>query len=274
MDIERPVLIYDGDCGFCRRWIERWRDITGNALDYAPYQEAGPRFPEIALKEFESSVILVEPENKISRGAEAVFRSLSAARSHRWLLWSYEHLPGMKPASEALYRLVAANRAFFSSITRLLRGADVRRPSYSAASSIFTRLMGAVYLIAFVSLGGQIMGLIGSGGILPAEPYLEAVRKSVGPERFHLLPTIFWWIAPTDSALKISIWAGAALFSRHSSDCGNPSMDARLHGHDDGIRTFSCHALALQVSPLQTHVSIRMRQTFERRPQLEKSFRA
>ncbi len=118
MDTEKPILIYDGDCGFCLRWIERWRGITGNALDYAPYQEAAARFPGITLNEFESSVILVEPGKKISRGAEAVFRSLSAARRHRWLLWSYEHLPGVKSVTEALYRFIAANRVFFSRITR------------------------------------------------------------------------------------------------------------------------------------------------------------
>ena len=38
----RPVLIYDGDCGFCRRWVERWRGVTGDAVEYATSEDAAP----------------------------------------------------------------------------------------------------------------------------------------------------------------------------------------------------------------------------------------
>lgn len=107
---EKPVLIYDGDCAFCRRWIERWRKITGNAVDYAPYQEAAGRFPDIPRTDFEISVVLIEPDGKNSRGAEAIFRSLALAGRWRWLLWGYRHLPGAKHLSETLYRFIAARR--------------------------------------------------------------------------------------------------------------------------------------------------------------------
>ena len=43
----KPLLIFDGDCHFCRRWIERWREITAGAVEYAPSQEVAERFPEI-----------------------------------------------------------------------------------------------------------------------------------------------------------------------------------------------------------------------------------
>ncbi|WP_394826955.1 lipase maturation factor family protein [Pendulispora albinea] len=35
----RPLVVYDGDCGFCKRWIARFRLRTGTAVDYLPYQE-------------------------------------------------------------------------------------------------------------------------------------------------------------------------------------------------------------------------------------------
>jgi predicted DCC family thiol-disulfide oxidoreductase YuxK len=110
MSPDKPVLLYDGDCGFCRRWIERWRGVTRDAVEYAPYQAASGRFPGIARAEFESSVILVEPGGKTSRGAEAVFRSLAASHAYRWMLWSYYHIPGARPSSEAFYGFVAAHR--------------------------------------------------------------------------------------------------------------------------------------------------------------------
>jgi predicted DCC family thiol-disulfide oxidoreductase YuxK len=45
---EKPLLIYDGDCGFCRRWIQRWRAITGERVEFAPYQTVGSLYPEIS----------------------------------------------------------------------------------------------------------------------------------------------------------------------------------------------------------------------------------
>jgi hypothetical protein len=33
MDPERPLLVWDGDCDFCRRWIERWRRIAGDRVE-------------------------------------------------------------------------------------------------------------------------------------------------------------------------------------------------------------------------------------------------
>ena len=53
---ERPLAIFDGDCGFCRAWIGRWKAMTGPRVDYAPSQEVGERF----LGEPLESVDLVE----------------------------------------------------------------------------------------------------------------------------------------------------------------------------------------------------------------------
>ncbi len=115
----KPILIYDGDCGFCRRWIERWRWITGDRIEYAPYQEVAARFPEISEEEFKSAVQLVEPDGKIYRAAEAVFRALSVVRSTQWPLWAYLHVPGVRWAAEFSYRFVANHRAFFSKTSGL-----------------------------------------------------------------------------------------------------------------------------------------------------------
>ena len=49
----KPLLIFDGNCHFCRRWIERWRELTAGAVEYAPSQEVAERFPEIPREAFE-----------------------------------------------------------------------------------------------------------------------------------------------------------------------------------------------------------------------------
>lgn len=57
---------------------------------------------------------------------------------------------------------------------------------------IFLRLLGFVYLIAFASLLGQVTGLIGPDGILPARLFLRAVHQQAGARAFFLVPTVFW----------------------------------------------------------------------------------
>ena len=45
--------------------------------------------------------------------------------------------------------------------------------SYALVRTVFVRLLGVVYLIAFASFGVQMAGLVGSEGILPAAEFLE-----------------------------------------------------------------------------------------------------
>jgi hypothetical protein len=59
---------------------------------------------------------------------------------------------------------------------------------------LFLRALGLIYFSAFFSLIFQIRGLIGRTGILPAESYLQAVVRSLGPwARVWYAPTVLWW---------------------------------------------------------------------------------
>ncbi len=87
--------------------------------------------------------------------------------------------------------------------------------SYAAAAWIFSRLLGLIYLLAFWSLGTQILGLAGERGILPAREYMDAAHswaasQHVGLNRYLLLPTVFW-IGATDAFLKGVCFAGMGL---------------------------------------------------------------
>src|SRR5215203_971671 len=176
----KPVLLFDGDCHFCRRWIERWRGMTGDRVEYVAAQESGARFPEIAPEEYQRAVQFVDADGRISSGAEAVFRSLGAAPRASWLRWSYEKVPGFAGLTEAAYKGVAGNRQFASAGTRLLWGNEVRRPTYFTSRQLFVRMLGLIYLIAFVSLWTQIDGLVGSEGISPVGQYLSYAREQLG----------------------------------------------------------------------------------------------
>ena len=205
----RPLMIFDGDCGFCRRWIRRWKTETGDAVDYAPSQEVASRFPEVPPEAFTRSVQLVLPTGEVFEGAEAVFRALAEAPGRRWPLAAYRGLPGFAAVSELGYRLVAQHRSGASAATRVLWGSRVEKPEYRIASGLFLRLVGLCYLAAFVSLWVQIAGLIGSRGILPVGEFLGAVRAQTGGARFDLLPTLCWFGA-SDGFLNLLCAAGTA----------------------------------------------------------------
>ncbi len=113
-----PVMIYDGDCAFCRRWIRRWQRLTGNAVEYAPYQEVLDQFPQVSRESAEAAVQLVVPGGEVLSGAAAVCRSLRDARGCGWADRAYGKVPGFRPIAEMLYRLVARNRTLVGGITR------------------------------------------------------------------------------------------------------------------------------------------------------------
>ncbi|MBU6410171.1 MAG: DUF393 domain-containing protein, partial [Verrucomicrobia bacterium] len=82
----RPVMVFDHDCRFCRLWIRRWRQITGEAVEYLAFQDAQTleRFPEIPRAQFEKSVHVIQPDGRVFFGAEAVFLSLAQSRNFQW----------------------------------------------------------------------------------------------------------------------------------------------------------------------------------------------
>lgn len=214
----RPLLVYDGDCGFCLRWIERWRRHTGERVDYAPYQQVGARFPQVSTEQFQRSVWLFEPDGRTTRAAEAVLRTralgagvgagLASAAGARLALWSYRRVPGVRPAMEAAYAFVAAHRAGALRVEQWLVGRDVVCSRWSVSRSLFRVGLALVCLIAFLSLWSQVDGLAGSGGIAPAASWLEALsQRGYG---WIDLPTLAWLDA-SDAGLQRLCGAGVLL---------------------------------------------------------------
>jgi predicted DCC family thiol-disulfide oxidoreductase YuxK len=215
----KPALIFDGDCGFCRFWLARWRRRLGDRIEYIPLQDAqvAERFPHLSTAQLTRAVHLVEPDGRVSSGAHAVFRAWTLGGS-RIPAWAYRSVPGFAFVSEAAYRLVADHRPLFFAITRLLWGHSTNPDSYRISSWLFLRLLGIVYLAAFWSLGAQVIGLVGHGGILPADAYMRAARQWADTNHLDALnrglwmPTVFWW-GTSDTLLKGVSVAGAVLAS-------------------------------------------------------------
>ncbi|HTR41692.1 MAG TPA: lipase maturation factor family protein [Pseudomonadales bacterium] len=211
----KPLMVYDGDCRFCGLWIRRWQQLTGDAVDYLPSQDPqiAARFPEIPPDHYQTSVQLIELSGAVYSGAEAVFRTLARNPNFHWTRRSYESSPAFADITEGCYRFVASHRTAFSWMTRLVWGKHVEQPDYFLSRWIFLRLVGFIYLIAFVSLWTQIIGLIGHNGIVPVDQYLPAAKEQCevqGLNPFYQLPTLCW-INSSNGFLEFQCGAGVLL---------------------------------------------------------------
>ncbi|MFO0972519.1 MAG: lipase maturation factor family protein [Phycisphaerae bacterium] len=206
----RPVLIYDGDCGFCTRQVTRLRALAGERVEMLTAQSAGERFPILPQTELLAAIHLVSPDGRITRGAAAILAVLALSGARRWraAAWGYSHLPGAAAVCEWGYRRVARNRHRLGGAAACAIDAVAPRPRHVAITWLFLRLLAVTYLAAFASLDVQIIGLVGSHGISPAERYCAAAEHYLGPQRCWELPTICWWTGASDATLTRLCRAG------------------------------------------------------------------
>ncbi len=86
------------------------------------------------------------------------------------------------------------------------------RPTYWLTRFMILRLLGLVYVIAFLVAINQIIPLIGSHGLTPLGIYLKNVSYALGSDGagFLRLPSLFW-LWDSDTALITAAWIGLLL---------------------------------------------------------------
>src|SRR6185369_11190118 len=84
--------------------------------------------------------------------------------------------------------------------------------SYWLTRFLILRLLGVVYLVAFLILVRQGLPLVGHDGLLPADAYLERLAEHFGSRGAAAVevPSLFW-LGVSDQALLGGAWLGAAL---------------------------------------------------------------
>lgn len=108
----RPVVVYDGECPFCRNQIARIRsrDIR-EQFEYVPRQTPAltDRFPALAEGDFNTGMRLVLPGGQIHVGADALYHIARRLPRWRWVAWLYR-VPILHALAQRAYRWIAANR--------------------------------------------------------------------------------------------------------------------------------------------------------------------
>lgn len=108
---ERPTLIYDGECGFCRESVARLRRWDPEQrIAVVPFQdrEVPARFG-IALPALAAAMHLVLPDGRVFAGADAVPELGRLLPGKRWLTWLFA-VPGVRPVARRVYAWIAARR--------------------------------------------------------------------------------------------------------------------------------------------------------------------
>jgi hypothetical protein len=115
----------------------------------------------------------------------------------------------IRDAPEALPTPIPRSPAWVETLAREWRGAGQR---YWLTRFVILRLLGLMYLVAFLVLAQQIVPLIGDGGLTPARDFLSrvAAHSSSAFTAFVKLPSLFWF-ALNDTLLRLAAWLGVAL---------------------------------------------------------------
>lgn len=107
----RPVLLWDGGCGFCALCVRRFHRLARQPVATAPVQPLLESLPPEVRGSALRQVILLEPGGEITGGVRAISRALRFGGRPR--LAAVLSFPAVYPFARLLYRLIAACRGFF-----------------------------------------------------------------------------------------------------------------------------------------------------------------
>lgn len=112
---ERPaadLLVYDGNCVFCRRQAERlrWWDCQ-DRLAYLSIHDpiVAENYPDLKHERLLEEMCLIDQQGNRYWGAEA-FRRLTVVLRRLWWAAPIMHFPGMMLLAKPVYAWVSRNR--------------------------------------------------------------------------------------------------------------------------------------------------------------------
>ena len=204
-----PVVVFDGDCRFCRRWMRRYWNLSHLDIAWSSYQSGSSQFPGISEEQFRQALHVIEPDGTARRGAAAFFRLQQLVGLRSWPLWLHEHIPPFRILTEAIYRFTARHRSSAEVASKIAHGQIAAPSTFHLTRRVFLRCLGLIYLMAFLSAGWQLDGLVGGEGIRPVGERLDALETALGFIPFGDLPTLLWF--DSSDAMLQTLWiVGAA----------------------------------------------------------------
>lgn len=113
--MDRPTIIYDGECRFCQWSLRRIRKLDRREqFEYLPRQADGvdARFPILAQSDFDTGLRLISGDGDVQVGADAVYAIYRQLPPYHLVAWTYR-VPVFHQLFKAGYGLIARNRHRF-----------------------------------------------------------------------------------------------------------------------------------------------------------------
>jgi protein-S-isoprenylcysteine O-methyltransferase Ste14/predicted DCC family thiol-disulfide oxidoreductase YuxK len=108
----RLVLLYDGNCSFCRAQVRNLARLARrDAIDALDFQAEGvlAQFPGVPYEACMRNMHLVTPDGRVFFGFEAAVHAVATRPLMGVLAYAY-YLPGVRLACDLAYAAIAANR--------------------------------------------------------------------------------------------------------------------------------------------------------------------
>jgi predicted DCC family thiol-disulfide oxidoreductase YuxK len=106
---QRPVLVYDGDCGFCTK-SARLAARLPSRCEIVAWQHADLAALGATQERAAYELLWVTPDGRIYGGADAVAMLLRDSGGMFAVLGGVLGWPGLRSVAHRLYRLIADNR--------------------------------------------------------------------------------------------------------------------------------------------------------------------
>ena len=107
--VTKPVLVYDGDCGFCTTCVHLLERIGADA-EIVAWQLTDLAALRLSEERAADAVQLVQVDGTVRSGHEAVAAVLGTAGRIWRIAGRVLLLPGISPIAARAYRLIADNR--------------------------------------------------------------------------------------------------------------------------------------------------------------------
>lgn len=105
-----PLLIFDGDCGFCTASVNVLRRWIRPECDIAPWQQTDLAALGLSPRECQEAVQFVTGDGRILDGSRAVMATLRTARQPWPNVAALGSTPPVAWLADRVYRWIAAHR--------------------------------------------------------------------------------------------------------------------------------------------------------------------
>ncbi|MEE1753097.1 thiol-disulfide oxidoreductase DCC family protein [Streptomyces sp. SP18CS02] len=106
----RPVVVYDGDCGFCTASVEAARRRLHPSCEFTAWQSADLDLLGVSQERAEYEALWVAPSGEVHGGAQAVAKLLMNSGRAWGVLGAVLTLAPVRWIAHGAYRIIAINR--------------------------------------------------------------------------------------------------------------------------------------------------------------------